>query len=100
MIFSILYSFQALLYWFLKNLYTKNLFLGKSEKYVTPFRITDSLCRYCRSPLKQGRELTEQEQERLKSIVNAMEDTLRENENSSWILGICFAVLGAGTIAS
>jgi len=62
--------------------------------------VTDSLCRYCKSPVRQGRELTEAENERLKSIANAMEETLKEAENSSWVLGICFILLGAGSIGS
>ena len=36
----------------------------------------------------------------LESVAKAMEETLQEHENSSWILGICFILLGGAAIGS
>ena len=65
-----------------------------------PAPITRSLCSYCLTPLRQGRDLTPDEIGRLERVAGAMELIMKEAEHSSPAIVIAFIALSAASIAS
>lgn len=62
--------------------------------------LTDSVCRYCAAQLKSGRTLSREDMERLRVVVNAMEDSLKAAENNSRVAGLSFFLLAVLAITS
>jgi len=52
--------------------------------------ITDSLCRYCNTPIETGHKLTKGEEEKLTAVINAMEEALVAAESLNWVSGVSF----------
>ncbi len=55
--------------------------------------ITDSLCRYCNTPIETGHKLSKAEEEKLTAVINAMEEALVTSEGLNWISGVSFLII-------
>ncbi len=55
--------------------------------------LSESLCRYCNTPIEAKRSLSDDEKEKLAAVINAMEDVLNSNSGNSWLTGLSFLIL-------
>ncbi|MCP4130582.1 MAG: hypothetical protein GY754_06330 [bacterium] len=55
--------------------------------------LTNSLCKYCKTPIDTGHKLTDADKEKLTAVINSMEEALKASEGLEWIGGVSFILL-------
>ena len=62
--------------------------------------ITNAVCRYCKTPIRPVRDLSDADRKKISDVVSAMEETLHVASGSSWILGAAFLILSIIALGS
>lgn len=61
---------------------------------------SDSLCRYCNTPVLKSYSLSEKDRENLIAFIGAVEGRFKAIEGKSWIQGVVFILLAALAVVS